>query len=77
MNMLLHPMHDFTLIKQAYIEIAILYDLLTGQEAIRTNSVVEIDHHNIVVRRCDQVRSIEINVTVRIKASSSNEDVYG
>lgn len=57
-------MHHLALIQQTCVQGAVLADLLTSQEAQRTNPVVEVDKDNVSARRVDHFGAVVVVIAI-------------
>jgi hypothetical protein len=75
MNVLLNPLKDKALIKQASIQISTSFDFFASKETPRTDAVIKIDNNHVVISSFDQASSIEVCVRVFVEASTLNEKI--
>jgi hypothetical protein len=76
-DILLNPLQSLDLISQTVVGSAALNDLIRSQEAIRTNTVVEVDNDNIVVTCFNQTGAVVVRVGVCVKSTALDEEVDG
>jgi hypothetical protein len=74
-NVLLDPLQSLDLIFETVVCASTLDDLVGSQESIRTDAVVEVYNHDIVVACFDQARAIVVRVGVCVEATALNEKV--
>lgn len=75
--MLLHPLQDLDLVLQAIVHASSLQHLGSREEPVRTDPVVEGDHHHGHIGRFDQSCSIVVGAGVGIEAASLNPNENG
>jgi hypothetical protein len=74
--MLLYPFESHSLVQQPRIEIPVSSHLLTCQEPVRANAIVEIDHNDVVARVCYDCRSVVICIGILCVATTCDVDPY-
>lgn len=70
-NVFLHPLHDLSLVEESVVGGNVVS---VRQETVKTNTVVEIDHNDIVSGGIDEACAILIRSTVLIEASALYEE---
>lgn len=77
--MLLHPFEQLALILQSVVQAQrrILNDFFAGEEAVRANSVIEVDHNHVSLGRTNEILAVHVCVTIDDKAASLDEDKDG
>lgn len=74
MYVLLHPLQELALIKQADVEVAILADSFSGEETPKTNAIVEVNKDYPVARGLDETRAVPVGVGIARVAAALDED---
>lgn len=59
-DVLLDPLQHQALVKQTNIEISIFLDILSSEEAKKSDTVVEGDKDHVVVRSFDELRAVGV-----------------
>ena len=75
-NIFLHPLKGFPLIFEAIVEARSLLDFSASEEAIRPNTIVEINNDNVATRGFDQSTAIVVWIGIGVKATTLNEEVH-
>jgi hypothetical protein len=75
---ILNPLEQLALILQTVVQAQrrIACDLLGGEEAIWSNTIIEVDYHHLSLGGFDQTFAIKICVAIDDKTTSLNEDKY-
>ena len=76
LDMLLHPLKNFTLVLESDIGVTICLNFLAREEPVRPDSVVKRHNDNVQFRSSDEPRTIEVGVGIAIEAAALDEDIY-
>lgn len=68
--MRLNPLQDFNLIFEPVVRTSTFQDLRPREEPVRTDSIVEVNHHDTSSGRLNQPSPVEVGIRVCIKASA-------
>jgi hypothetical protein len=75
LDVLLHPLQSLDHVLEPVVQRTLVFDLLRGQEAVRTNAVVEGDDHNVVARGLNQATAVVVGIAQRVVAAALDEKV--
>jgi hypothetical protein len=75
-NMRFHPLEKLALILQAVVQAqcGIPRNLFAGEETIRSNPVIEVDHNHVSFGRTNEVFAVQVCIAIDDEASSLNEN---
>jgi len=78
-DVLINPLEQLPLILQAIIQAQrrILSNFIARQEAIRSNSVVEVDHNHVSFGSMNETFAVQVRIAIDNKAASLYENKDG
>ena len=75
--MILHPFQQLSLVFQAIVEAQgfVVRNLLASEEAIRPDSIIEIDHDKLAVGGTNQIGAIVVEIPVDAETAALDENI--
>jgi hypothetical protein len=61
-DMLLNPLQGLALVFQTIVQTGSFFNLFSGKESVRSNPIVESDHHHIVSGCLDQPSAVIVGI---------------